>query len=80
MKQKSKHLPTIIIILFLTSFITWLLYPHTTSKLFTPVIEALISTTTTTDTLNNYTTTTSDNHNKNNTYSESFKINANLSV
>ena len=58
MKQKSKHLPTIIIILFLTSFMTWLLYPRTISKPFTPVIEPL---TTTTDTSNNYTTTSSDN-------------------
>ena len=59
MKQKSKHLPTIIIILFLTSFMTWLLYPRTTSKPFMPVIEPL--TTSTTDTSNNYTTTSSDN-------------------
>ena len=67
MKQKqflSKHIFTIIIILFLTSFMTWLLYPRTTSKPFTPVIEPLISTTSTTDTLNNYTTTTSDNQQK----------------
>lgn len=67
MKQKSKHLPTIIIILFLTSFMTWLLYPRTTSKPFIPVIEPLISTISTTDTSNNYTTTSSDNQ-QNNTY------------
>ena len=59
MKQKSKHLPTIIIILFLVIFMTWLLYPRTTSKPFTPVIEAL--TTSTTDTSNNYISTSSDN-------------------
>ena len=59
MKQKSKHLPTIIIILFLTSFMTWLLYPRTTSKPFIPVIEPL--TTSTTDTSNNYISTSSDN-------------------
>ena len=64
MKQKSKHLPTIIIILFLTSFMTWLLYPRTTSKPFMPVIETLISTTSTTDTSNNYTTTTQNNQQK----------------
>ena len=65
MKQKqflSKHIFTIIIILFLTSFMTWLLYPRTTSKPFTPVIEAL--TTSTTDTSNNYTSTSSDNQQK----------------
>ena len=55
----SKHIFTIIIILFLASFMTWLLYPRTTSKPFMPVIEAL--TTSTTDTSNNYTTTSSDN-------------------
>ena len=58
MKQKSKHLPTIIIILFLTSFMTWLLYPRTTSKPFMPVIEPLISTSSTSDT---YISTSSDN-------------------
>ena len=65
MKQKqflSKHIFTIIIILFLTSFMTWLLYPRTTSKPFMPVIEAL--TTSTTDTSNNYTTTTQNNQQK----------------
>ena len=62
MKQKSKHLPTIIIILFLTSFMTWLLYPRTTSKPFMPVIETI--TTSTTDTSNNYTTTTQNNQQK----------------
>ena len=65
MKQKqflSKHIFTIIIILFLTSFMTWLLYPRTTSKPFIPVIEAL--TTSTTDTSNNYTTTTQNNQQK----------------
>ena len=59
MKQKSKHLPTVIIILFLVIFMTWLLCPRISSKPFTPIIEPL--TTTTTDTLNNYTTTSSDN-------------------
>ena len=65
MKQKqflSKHIFTIIIILFLTSFMTWLLYPRTTSKPFMPVIEPL--TTSTTDTSNNYTTTTQNNQQK----------------
>lgn len=65
MKQKqflSKHIFTIIIILFLTSFMTWLLYPRTTSKPFIPVIEPLI--TSTTDTSNNYTTTTQNNQQK----------------
>ena len=65
MKQKqflSKHIFTIIIILFLTSFMTWLLYPRTTSKPFIPVIEAL--TTSTTDTSNNYTSTTQNNQQK----------------
>ena len=61
MKQKSKHLPTIIIILFLTSFMTWLLYPRTTSKPFIPEIEPITSTT---DTSNNYTSTSSDNQQK----------------
>lgn len=41
---------------------TWLLYPRTTSKPFTPVIEAL--TTSTSDTSNNYTTTTQNNQQK----------------
>lgn len=44
MKQKSKHLPTVIIILFLVIFMSWLLCPRISSKQFTPVIEPLITT------------------------------------
>ena len=63
MKQKSKHIFTVVIILSLVVFLIWLLHPRSSSKQFTPEIEPL-TTTTLSDTSNNYTTTTQNNQQK----------------
>lgn len=54
MKQKlSKHIFTVVIVLFLIIFIIWLIHPRSNSKQFTPEIETLTTTTTSSSTSSN---------------------------